>query len=145
MKTLEKIIPYLPYKLKGRTQKREVELIGIDYTNQLPLKWKGVNSGFEGIAVLAKDKYSPGFTPILHPLSDLTKEQLIKLGGYLTDNNQHDILKHEDAKAWLQGGMRPVMNLKQCIDTVQYLYSIHADIHGLIEQGLAIDINTLEK
>lgn len=71
-----------------------------------------------------------GLTPILRPLSDLTKEELIEQGfsshiDYLTQQKQD--------------------HLKAPFFMVQYLLSKHFDIFGLIENGLAIDINTITK
>ena len=71
--------------------------------------------------------------PILRPLSYLTRFELEKAGfmyyiDYLTYENQ--------GVEW---------TLRAPYDMVVYLLSQHYDIYGLIEAGLAIDINTLNK
>ena len=135
MKPLEYLAPYLPYNT-------EYYYDGSDHNSA---SWYG-KLGFEmlnGFEYWIEKGY---IKPLLHPLSDLTKDQLAELGGHLIDDfDRPASLRIDDAQAWLRGGMKPVMNLQQCINVTQYLYSIHADLHGLIKQKLAIDINTLKK
>jgi hypothetical protein len=69
------------------------------------------------------------FKPILRPLSDLTKEELINQGF----SHHIDYLTHEKQDP-----------LKAPYDMVQYLLSQHYDIFNLIPNNLAIDINTLK-
>jgi hypothetical protein len=71
--------------------------------------------------------------PILRPLSDLTKEypiNNIKEGGFLDA---------EDVD-YIQQKPRGHYKLYQAM----YLFGHHFDVFGLIEAGLAIDINTIE-
>jgi hypothetical protein len=68
--------------------------------------------------------------PILRPLSDLTLEECTKC----------DILNVTSALS----GQKPEFILRHTsyID-IEKLISLHFDVFGLIEKGLAIDINTL--
>ena len=84
--------------------------------------------------------------PILHPLSDLTKEiehngekfvPTEKLDHILTIYDNSVILELRDYKR--------IDLIKYPLDIIQKLYEWHFDIHNLIENGLAIDINTLNK
>lgn len=86
--------------------------------------------------------------PILRPLSDLTKE--IEVNGekfvpalrtQLHIQNQNFPLTHQN-RILLEN--RIITNTISYSD-MQYLISLHFDIYGLIEQGLAIDINDLKK
>ena len=61
-----------------------------------------------------------GFKPILRPLSDLTKWGI------------DDLFKIKDYK-------------EMTYEDVRWMFELHFDVFGLIEKGLAIDINTLEK
>ena len=82
--------------------------------------------------------------PILVLLSDLTKDQLHELGCILTDHTfQSREYRIEWALKWL--GERGVSqcNIEWSKNGIEYLYSIHADLNGLIELGLAINVNTL--
>ena len=79
-------------------------------------------------------------TPILHPLTDLTKEiehkgekfmPIIRLGWYI------------NLRGWSES------NTKFAIENISFndakqLIEWHFDIAGLIEKGEAIDVNTLE-
>jgi len=72
-------------------------------------------------------------TPILRPLSDLTKEEW---NSVFVDSDIDNILSIYQSDKHLG-----------CVEyyLVNILLSHHFDIYGLIENGLAIDINTLEK
>jgi hypothetical protein len=96
--------------------------------------------------------------PILRPLSDLTKE--IEINGkkfvpnYILNNSFRAGSK--DLMPYKYTGYNVELNIEtenysQTIDLfdgfliVQKLLEWHFDIYGLIEPGLAIDINTLDK
>jgi len=63
--------------------------------------------------------------PILIPLSDLTKEELREQGF----SSHIDYLTHEKQNP-----------LKAPFEMVQYLFTNHFDIYGLIDKGLAIAV-----
>lgn len=65
---------------------------------------------------------TPYLKPILRPLSDLTIEDSMR----------------EDAEHQISTGSRPYRIMLN-------LFMNHYDVFGLIDQGLAIDINTLNK
>ena len=68
--------------------------------------------------------------PILRPLSDLTNE--FKYDFRFTERT---ITIHKHGLDYWVKGLR--------FDIVEFLLKNHFDVFGLIEQGLAIDINTL--
>lgn len=68
------------------------------------------------------------FKMLLQPMSDLTKEELIKQGFEC----HIDYLTHEQ--------MPP---LKAPAEMVNFLFSKYYDVFGLIDKGLAIDLKTL--
>lgn len=79
--------------------------------------------------------------PILHPLSDLTKEQVIeffKLGSITFEEQYWKHWKKDLIETIKYDG---VMRRKQ----LERLYEWHIDVDGLIDQGLAVDINTLNQ
>jgi len=76
--------------------------------------------------------------PLLYPLSKLTKEEKLKLQCLHND-------KEINSLADLSFFYGDSTNLEEIKAVFEYLYTNHFDIHGLIEQGLAIDINTLIK
>jgi hypothetical protein len=87
---------------------------------------------------LCPDGEIDNIKPILHPLSDLTKE--IEVNG-------EKFVPYEKIKK-----MYPIDTFSSTSNTAQWSYRIiqklfewHFDIFGLIEDDLAIDINTLNK
>jgi len=134
MKELKHLAGYLPYGLKTLTGWNNIEeIIGFkDETYFI----KGGNVYAYGDIQDCK--------PILRPLSDLTKdievdgdkfEPIVELKsqcGIIIARELDNLVKYKnygDMPFWV----------------IQKLYEWHFDIHNLIENGLAIDINTLNK
>ena len=124
---LKHLAPYLPFCLKGNYEVSEVVPSAKFELRNKELRTDNV------------DFFLNYAKPILRPLSDLTKEievngkkfvPHIKLGGR-TNLKDYDI-----------------EYLSKNIDNMSYglvskLIEWHFDVFGLIEKGLAIDINTL--
>ena len=124
---LKHLAPYLPYSLKYLYNDEILELDGLD-VNQDAFNCDIGETPFENIK------------PILKPLSDLTKEDLIEDLGtetscldWTTSEREHWI-KFYSREHWIN-------NLPYLI--YSHLVKNHFDVFGLIEAGLAIDINTL--
>ena len=135
---LKHLAPYLPYGLKTKYFLSDAIVLNEGQPEELRDK------------LLTEDniKFVRNFCkPILRPLSDLTKEIEVNGEKFKADNkfwgfnsfkyyfNQFD--KWESAFAYL--------NSRAPYGLVQVLFEWHFDVFGLIPQGLAIDINTLEK
>ena len=130
---LKHIAPYLPYDLRfdnGRDYEKDY-LIGIranDYNVKMP------QGGDGGYFRLEKIK------PILRPLSDLTKkidhngEILVPMDILCNEFRQYDCFEFDNVNI-----------LNNPYNQIQKLLEWHFDIYGLIENNLAIDINTLEE
>lgn len=191
---LKHIVGYLPYGLKCLNQHlpdRELiieELLGI--SNHIT--WCGIFNAKNG------SNHVPvcGLKPLLHPLSDLTKEievngekfvpivELFKMRTqYLPDSIDKYYIENDTAILKLQENTYPDGTISYChffeididpeainfslateyyktdvdeiwkeefgfigneFNMLQKLYEWHFDIYGLIEKGLAIDINTLD-
>lgn len=124
---LKHLAGYLPYGLEM--------LYNNDFIS--PRKRKLSVDGYQFLVGNAK--------PILCPLSDLTKE--IEVNGkkfvpeeYLNANCKKYYLP-EDWNAGLFIQSENIMSVNYAV--VQKLLEWHFDIYGLITEGLAIDINTL--
>lgn len=137
---IKHLVPYLPYDLKvcamgelADSDKPKVfEMVGLDN--------KFVEFHEIGRTITEQYIYSDIF-PILRPLSDLTKE--IEVNGekfvpiyYWDDTNRKDILyqcstdyKYCEYLEWF---------------IIEKLFEWHFDVFGLLENNLAIDINTLK-
>jgi hypothetical protein len=130
---LKHIAPYLPYRLKAKDlitkEIRTVTLLHFTYDT----KTVGHNHLiYEGL-LLSKH------LPILRPLSDLTKEIEVN-GEKFVPTQEYSYLRFEEISNY-KGGQN-VMNFIQ-VREQNILLELHFDVFGLIEQGLAIDINTL--
>lgn len=122
---LKHILPYLDSKLKAVDNQAEpddniIEIIGFSNTD-------GNIEVFDQHGNY--DIKLSDIKPILRPLSDLTREEF-ELQVF---NSHIDYLTYENkGTEW---------TLKAPFDMVQYLFSKHIDVFGLIEKGLAIDFN----
>lgn len=125
--TIKELAPYLPYGLDLKintpfgTTDRKFE---IDCGNDFNLHLSQCN-----------------IKPILRPLSDLTKEIEVD-GEYFIPSREYHYLRFEEISSY-KGGAN-VMNFIQ-VREQNVLLELHFDIYGLIDAGLAIDINTLNK
>jgi len=132
---LKHLAPYLPYGLELR-----LEYFSKKYSEQVT---ENITLNVDNIHIFYDDK---NIKPILRPLSKLTNDELIPIGLIIRDIEKHkatykdNIFAIEDAKAWIRTGMKPVLSLKQVCEVMEHLYSIHADIFGLIDAGLAIEM-----
>ena len=138
---LKHLAPYLPYGLKAMDNKDEIfEMTGFSAEH---------GNSFKMIELMNvnESKYFGNFVgirPILRPMSDLKKEITHK-GKKLTPiywlEEFYDTLDlHEQAVRLI----KEPMWVNQC----DYMLIIHLiewyfDVFGLIEKGLAVDVNTL--
>ena len=135
---LKELVGYLPYGLKMIYDFKDGTEWVLDVTN--------IN------AITKHDK------PILRPMSDLTKEICYGLSTYVfTDlfeigDCDGCIFEFEHVNIKTIKSLESISknNSHSDIDylphaVVSMMYEHHFDIHGLIEKGEAIDINTIEK
>ena len=145
---LKRIAFYLPYGLDflcfdvESKEFEELPLLSINLRNE-ELEIGGMDIPIDELP------YPNGLTikPILRPLSDLTKE-IEETEKTLLDKIVFESNRHCDAyEEWLEHYIDT--NDESCIEQapfeiIQELFKLHFDVFGLIQQGLAIDINTLE-
>jgi hypothetical protein len=137
---LKHLAPYLPYGLKA------VNTYGL-LVNVLPHHYINEYGDYLGLA--------EGCKLVLRPLSDLTKEMYYKLSktndsdnfgfwyGRDNSNNKTEYIYHSGYVGryyYLSDGYE-----RLSYGMIQFLLKNHFDIFNLIHQGLAIDINTLNK
>jgi hypothetical protein len=129
--TLEHLSPYLPYGLKINEGGIDRELTGLKLTNDGTII---VNYNYL-IWVLIGN-----FKPILRPLSDLTKEIEVDGEKFVPLNKLRlDFDLDFDAEE------RSFVSMFEILEDYNQLLKWHFDINELIEKGLAIDINQLNK
>lgn len=136
---LKHLAPYLPYELKchiqGETMHGQPILFEVESLNNQGADCHEV----DGVYIL--ETYFEDIFPVLRPLSGLTKDieykgEVVRAIDYISIS-----------KANSQRIMRRVAN-QQNLDCLEYwqferLLSLHFDVFGLIEKGLAVDINAL--
>lgn len=140
---LKHIAPYLPYGLKGRVDKEsylqeERERIGELKTIDL------ADHNYE-LAVYGDLGYFlcdiSDFKPILRPLSDLMKNnEKINPMQMLSQEFDMSMIEH----CFIEQNFTPEFIKTFRFEVVQKLFEWHFDVFGLIEQGLAININDLQ-
>ena len=120
---LKDLAPYLPYKLE----------ILCDYGCDELLRYylSGIHSDNTIFDSEGEDFTLEDIKPILRPLSDLTEDSRF--------------LSSDDYMMVLEGDVDSFIILNYfSYRSVESLFENHFDVFGLIEKGLAIDINTLE-
>jgi hypothetical protein len=135
------IAPYLPYKLmfwhtklknKQEMSKMKVRKDGdilVDIESDTLIYISSINDSW--------------IKPILRPMSDLTKNikvdgvDIIPIEGMFLPCGEREILTSwaDENKCWLGTQVSYLI--------YQHLFELHFDVFGLIDKGLAIDINTL--
>ena len=117
---LKHLAPYLPYGLKNQRAFHKPKVIDGIVGNKV----------YFGDTVLFINQIEP----ILRPLSDLTKE--INMDGDMV--SAYEILPRREKEDY----KNPIIGYWSW-DAMQILLEHHFDVFGLIDAGLAIDINTL--
>lgn len=124
----------LPYRLK---------LKGLDGSIAILTNGYGISLGEYSLEWVLRTTLS---SPILHPLSDLTKE--IEHNGDIFTPCDWIINKYPTLYLHLQVQrlIEDINWLNQCdFMFIKHLLEWHFDIAGLIEKGEAIDVNTLKE
>lgn len=140
--TLEHLAPYLPYGFKARIEDFKCDYVGREFDEIIGFhQWDKSGKLW---SVLTEGGAKPSINeikPILRPLSDLTKE-IEHNGEKFVPMVEYSHLRFEEISNY-KGGQ----NVLDFIQFREYklLIEMHFDFFGLIEQNLAIDINTLEK
>lgn len=125
---LKHIAPYLPYNLMCQTKDR-----GNVVVSELNAAYS--DNSYTFMNIVESEKGFDEIKPILRPLSDLTNNEFDEsvignqiVGSYKTKG----ILKTYYHKSVLEN-----------YEIMKWLFENHFDVFGLIEKGLAININDL--
>ena len=168
---LKHLAPYLPYNLKcqylgivdiNKYNSTKIDPLDINQDRGYGLKigylkeihvFKKYWTAKCGIYSRGLKSFVNGYElfPILRPLSDLTKEIEINGERFVPINKLHPIDKlqtkeiQDNFLEWLIKDHAIYARLNDSIRVYNRLLEWHFDVFGLIEQGLAVDINTLKK
>jgi hypothetical protein len=133
--TISHITPYLPYGLRVEVLDYKSDYVGNQYDNVIGVhQWSGCGKLW---SCLTKGGAKPSFDrvkPILRPLSDLHWGFMCSNGESLERSTEIDF---EDIEAFGYS-----LNAVTFADGLVLLEN-HFDIFKLIDQDLAVDINTL--
>ena len=152
---LKHLAPYLPYELKMAFIVRE-EIIKVGALNNISINNSNTYPIRYSIDTLNELEHEWMFKPILRPLSDLTKEINYGLSTYAFT----DLFEIGDCDGCVfefeHGNIKTIKSLENIskynsYNDINYLpnavvnmmHEYHFDVFGLIEKGLAIDINKL--
>lgn len=120
---LKHIVGYLPY---------EIKIFYMEDAYDVTLE-----DEMDSFSICLRDVIEGSHKPILRPLSDLKKEITHK-GETFVPIKKIKIMYPSDT-------FSSVSNVaKWSYRVIEKLYEWHFDIHGLIEKGLAIEINTID-
>ncbi len=126
---LKHLAPYLPYGLEIITELNSVQKVG-GLADMYHIHYYDDKTE-EGDEPLIEE-----IKPILRPLSDLTKT-----GYHFIYDKETDI---ESIIDWIELDDESKLTCKYSYEFWSLLFENHFDVFGLIEKGLAIDINTLK-
>jgi len=130
---LKDLAPYLPYGLKIRN-------IGANTTRTLIHELPTESAIQRNISVQMLLLTNHVNKPILRPLTDLTED------GLLSSINRQKFNTHFNSTGiYLTRYNETAVSLSEFRKIEYYLYENHFDVFGLIDKGLAIDINILSK
>ncbi len=136
---IEHLTPYLPYGLGIATIK--------DIYNQSKKNWRYYGEmstccNGTNINILIAD--SDIFKPILKPLPTFRNSYDLKALYDFVDNFQWCDQYDQFLEIWIEDPKSiKELVLKAPYEIFKYLLSEHYDVFGLIENGLAVDINTI--
>ena len=139
--TLEQLAPYLPYKVitiihhNTKPNYTDYETKGILIGYSWMGEWMHRNESTQNIETCRWG----WIKPILHPLSDLTKEIEVNGEKFVPFKILHDSTGNSWEKPFIDSVENKYCTAKQWLKCIEW----HFDVFGLIEKGLAIDINTL--
>lgn len=127
--TIKHLAPYLPYGLK------------IEFSRNIyPKKTEIQELSIFDFHLWDDNKFK--IKPILRPLSDLRNEININGNGFIPFKKLETkvIMSEFDLNEWIE-----TITESMPLSDWNLLFEWHFDVFGLIEKGLAIDINTLNK
>lgn len=137
---LKHIAPYLPYELKAVKGITRIKLTAVNL--ELPQIY---HTSYLGSRLRVVSDIN-SIKPILRPLSDLTKEievNGIKMNPITNLKTQGYHLNFDDEFTFEDFIKSDILN--NSYGFIDLLIKWHFDVFGLIENGIAVDINTLNQ
>ena len=143
--TIEQLAPYLPYGVQCSyldilsNRRKTATLTGISKSDGIETTYKRKYKGCHGDLISFNGNNNISilkFKLHLRPLTALTKEIEVNREKFIPSN----VLEYEEEYHYLL--LKP-LNYNMSFQNGLKLFQWHFDVFGLIEKGLAININTL--
>ncbi len=144
---LKHLATYLPYGLKmdNYYSKKTIELAGLVSGHSSAERFKGTPTLYlyfkDGSTTQINEHYQLTIMPILRPLSDINIKDIEKIDGVKSYFKSINF----DGELLFKGFNEQYVWLKDLRNVEEYLFKNHYDVFGLINNGLAIDINNLKQ
>jgi len=134
---LKYVTGYLPYGLNGICEER----ILMESGGFIPAR---CSLSIMNIGDLILERKLHLVKPILRPLSDLIKEIDIDGDKFVPFGRIEQCLTYKDGAVLLDmHGWHKIDLVSSPLEIINQLYAWHFDLHDLIENDLAVEINTL--
>ena len=132
---LKHLAPYLPYGLKLRRTTKYKEQEGTPYQNDT------IEMSINLVDVVVKNNsMNWDVKPILRPLSEVGGDY----AHYITIQTCFESVHPQSLNYVLFINTEDKTYLSDILEATDHLFRNHFDVFGLIEKGLAIDINTIK-
>lgn len=153
---LKHLAPYLPYRLKAEMLDYKSDYVGKQYDEIVGVhQWDKNCLYWSALTVGGSKPNIERIKPILRPLSDLNKEiehngeKFVPIDWFEIGDDWNESIDYGAGNVKLIGLLED-MSKHNFIDlpymsygVTQKLFEWHFDVFGLINKGLAVDINTL--
>lgn len=142
---LKHLTPYLPYGLKAEMINYKKDYVGKQYDKIIGIHGWSKNKDWCCLTDGGSKPSLNDIKPILRPLSDLTNdievngEKFVPIVNLNTQGYNMDFDDEFTFEDFIKSNI-----LNNSYGFIDSLIKWHFDVFGLIENGLAIDINTLE-
>lgn len=151
--TIKELAPYLPYGLNCHCMGLVVDSYADEIIHVI-VEIVGLNTDYVEIHEIGRtvtEQYDYlDVKPILRPLSDLTKEievngeKLVPIHKFKKMSIDFSCIHFDPFSVYIPNGCNYFeLDFFDYYNVTQKLFEWHFDVFGLIEKGLAIDINTL--
>jgi hypothetical protein len=140
---IKHVVPYLPYELKAEMLDYKKDYVGKKIDTILGIHQWDKSGKLWSLFTEGGSKPSlDSIKPILRHLSDFQEEQIEEIKSIFDKNWCRAYDDFFDALFQHDWDMHSII-LMCPYEILQWFFKNHYDVFGLIEKGLAIDINTL--
>jgi len=134
---IKHIAPYFPFEINVLKSGTKYNVLAL-YPHKIKICYKKSGSGF----IVQSSSELDGVQLILRSFESITENEAIMCGLYLPKKNWHE-LSWSQVKERISQTIKNNTQIEFTVNEIESLLKLHFDLYGLIEKGLAVDINTL--